>query len=225
MEYHKKHLTIANKVGDRVGEGIAYSSLGEIYSSLGDHQRAIGCYKQHLSTAKKFGDRRGEGVAYCHLGDAYYLLEDYLEALEYFNEHLRIAEEIGDRNGEGCAHSHLGRSLTQLGFLNEALHHFRCSVEIFDTIRASFISEDRSKISFYTSKQSAYTHLWQVLLLLERNDEALYAAEMGRAQALLDALKVTYGLTSLSPRSIESEEEVRNISRKTTVLTVFLPFI
>ena len=39
---------------------------------------------------------------------------------------------------------------------------------------------------------------------------------------MLDALKVTYGLTSLSPRSIESEEEVRNISRKTTVLTVFL---
>ncbi|XP_073229906.1 tetratricopeptide repeat protein 28-like [Porites lutea] len=58
--------------------------------------------------------------------------------------------------------------------------------------------------------------------MLERNDEALYAAERGRAQALLDALKVTYGLTSPSPRSIESEEEVRNISRKTTVLTVFL---
>ena len=58
--------------------------------------------------------------------------------------------------------------------------------------------------------------------MLERNDEALYAAERGRAQALLDALKVTYGLTSLSPRSIESEEELTNISRKTTVLTVFL---
>ena len=58
--------------------------------------------------------------------------------------------------------------------------------------------------------------------MLQRNDEALYAAERGRAQALLDALKVTYGLTSLSPRSNESEEDVRNISRKTTVLTVFL---
>ena len=70
--------------------------------------------------------------------------------------------------------------------------------------------------------QCAYTQLWQVLVMLDRNDEALYAAERGRAQALLDALKVTYGLTSLSARSIESEEEVRNISRKTTVLTVFL---
>ena len=39
---------------------------------------------------------------------------------------------------------------------------------------------------------------------------------------MLDALKVTYGLTSLSPRSIESEEELRYISKKTNVLTVFL---
>ncbi|CAH3184418.1 unnamed protein product [Porites evermanni] len=222
MEYHKKHLTIANEIGDRVEEGIAYCNLGDIYSSLKDHQRAIGCYKQYLSSAKKFGYRGGEGVAYCHLGDAYYLLEDYLEALEYFKEHLRIAEEIGDRKGEGCAHNSLGRSLKQLGFLNEALHHFRCSVKIYDTIRANYIAEDQLKISFCKSCEDAYTHLWQVLVMLERNDEALYAAERGRAQALLDALKVTYGLTSLSPRSIESEEEVRNISRNTAVLTVFL---
>ena len=40
--------------------------------------------------------------------------------------------------------------------------------------------------------------------MLQKKDEALYAAERGRAQALLDDLKVTYGLTSLSPRSIES---------------------
>ena len=106
--------------------------------------------------------------------------------------------------------------------LNEALEHFRCSVKVYDTIRASSISEDELKISFRTKHQFAYTHLWQVLVMLERNDEALYAAERGRAQALLDALKVTYGLTSPSPRSIESEEEVRNISRKTTALTVFL---
>ncbi|CAH3182942.1 unnamed protein product, partial [Porites evermanni] len=68
-------------------------------------------------------------------------------------------------------------------------------------------SEDQLKISFRTLYRCAYTHLWQVLVMLERNDEALYAAERGRAQALLDALKVTYGLTSLFPSSIESEEE------------------
>ncbi|CAH3195994.1 unnamed protein product, partial [Porites evermanni] len=140
---------------------------------------------------------------------------EFQRAIEYHEQALSIAQEIGNRKGEGRAYGNLGC------FLNDALHHFRCSVKIFDTIRANFISEDVSKISFRTSHQSAYTHLWQVLLSLKRSDEALYAAERGRAQALLDALKETYGLTSLSPRSIESEEEVINISKKTTVSTVF----
>ena len=105
--------------------------------------------------------------------------------------------------------------------LNEALEHFRCSVKIFDTIRANSISEDQLKINFRTLHRCAYTHLWQVLVMLQRNDEALYAAERGRAQALLDALKVTYDLTSLSLRSIESEEEVKYASMNTAVLTVF----
>ncbi|CAH3162828.1 unnamed protein product [Porites lobata] len=123
---------------------------------------------------------------------------------------------------EACAHGGLGHSFLESDSLNEALEHFRCCVKTYDTIRANSIKEDQLKISFRTDHRYAYTDLWHVLVMLRRTDEALYAAERGRAQALLDALKVTYGLTSPSPRSIESEEDVRNISRKTTALTVFL---
>ena len=179
-------------------------------------------YKQSLSNAEEIDDREGQRNAYCHLGSCYTDLHDFKEAKECYKQHLRIAEEIGDRTGEACAHDGLGQSFLYSYSLNEALEHFRCCVKIYDSIRAHSISEDQLKISFRAQHQFAYTHLWQVLVMLERNDEALYAAERGRAQALLDALKVTYGLTSPSPRSIESEEEVRNISRKTTVLTVFL---
>ena len=222
MECHKKHLSIAKEVGDRKGKGNAYSDMGDVHRSLGDVPRAMEYYKQSLSNAEEIGDRNGQGHAYCRLGSCYTHLHDLKKAIECYKQHLSIAVEIGDRKGEACAHSQLGGSFLHSDSLNEALEHFRCSVKVYDTIRASSISEDELKISFRTKHQFAYTHLWQVLVMLERNDEALYAAERGRAQALLDALKVTYGLTSLSPRSIESEEEVRNISRKTTVLTVFL---
>ena len=223
IECHKKHLSIAKEVGDREGKGRAYLDIGLVHYSLGDVPRAMEYYKQSLSNAEEIGDRDGQGHAYCHLGSCYAHLHDFKEAIECYNQHLRISEEIGDRKGEACAHVGLGQSFLHSYSLNEALEHFRCSVKVYDTIRASSISEDELKISFRTKHQFAYTHLWQVLVMLERNDEALYAAERGRAQALFDALKVNYDLTSLSPRSIESEEEVvRNISRKTTVLTVFL---
>ncbi|CAH3045348.1 unnamed protein product [Porites evermanni] len=205
---HKKHLSIAKEVGDRKEKGRAYLHIGDVHRSLGDVQRAMEYFKQCLSNAKEIGDREGQVGAYCHLGKCYRDLHDLKEAIECYKQHLRIAEEIGNRRAEACAH--------------RGLEHYRCCVKIYDTIRSNSISEDQLKISFRASKRDAYTHLWQVLVMLQRNDEALYTAERGRAQALLDALKVTYGLTSLSPRSIESEEKVRNISRKTTVLTVFL---
>ena len=222
MECHKKQLSIAKEVGDRKGIGNAYSNIGDLYRSLGEVPQAMEYLKQSLSNAEKIGDREGQGRAYCRLGMCYRNLHDLKEAIECYKQHLIIAEEIGDRMTEACAHVDLGQFFLYSDSLNEASEHFTCSVKIYDTIRASSISEDESKISFRTKHQLAYTHLWQVLVMLQRNDEALYAAERGRAQALLDALKVTYGVTSLSPRSIESEEEVRYISKKTNVLTVFL---
>ena len=221
MECHKKHLSIAEEVGDREGKGSAYLHIGLVHDSLGDVPRAMEYYKRGLSNAEEIGDSFEQGQAYCRLGKCYRDLHDLKEAIECYKKHLSIAEEIGERMSEACAHKDLGHSFLESHSLSEALEHFRCNAKIIDTIRANSIWEDQLKISFCKIHQCAYNHLWQVLVMLQRNDEALYAAERGRAQALLDALKVTYGLTSLSPRSTESEEEVGNISRKTTVLTVF----
>ncbi|CAH3150953.1 unnamed protein product [Porites lobata] len=222
MECHKKHLNIAEEVGDRDGKRRAYVNIGLVHEALGDVPRAMENYKQSMSNAEETDDSFGQGRAYCRLGSCYRKLHDLKEAIECYKQHLSIAEEIGDRMSEASAHAGLGHSFLDSHSLNEALEHFRCCVKICDTIRANSISEDQLKIGFCRHHQCAYNHLWQILVMLQRNDEALYAAERGRAQALLDALKVTYGLTSLSPRSIESEEEVTYISKNTTVLTVFL---
>ena len=222
MEYNKKYLSLAKKINDRTVRTFdVYLNLGAVSHSLGDVPRAMKYYKEFLSNAEEIGDRNEQRKAYCSLGSGYKDLHDFKEAIECYKQQLSISKEIGDRMAEACAHRGLGHSLLESHSLNEALEHFRCCVKICDTIRANSISEDQLKISFCTSHQCAYTHLWQVLVMLQRNDEALYAAERGRAQALLDALKVTYGLTSLSPRSIESEEEVKYLSMNTAVLTVF----
>ena len=58
--------------------------------------------------------------------------------------------------------------------------------------------------------------------MLQKTNEALYAAEQGRAQALQDALEMKYGFPSFPHRCNKPEEEVTNISRKTSTLTDFL---
>ena len=96
------------------------------------------------------------------------------------------------------------------------------SVETHNTIRGSLISKDVWKIRYRTVWTNAYTYLWQVLIMLQKTNEALYAAEQGRAQALQDALEMKYDFPSFPHSCNKREEEVTNISRKTSTLTTFL---
>ena len=222
MKYFKQQLSIAKELGDRIAAGCAYGSLGMVYHSLGDFEQAIEYLNHTLSIAKGAGKRVVEGRAYCYLGNAYSSLNEFQQAIEYFRQYLCITEEVGDKFHEGDAYYRLGISLEKLGCWNEALFHFITSVEILDAVRARCISEDSLKISFRDLSKGAYTCLWRVLIMLQLTDEALYSAEKGRAQALVDALKINYGLKPLSLKSNESEEELTIILKKISVSTVFL---
>jgi len=59
-------------------------------------------------------------------------------------------------------------------------------------------------------------------LKLDLTDEALYAAERGRAQALVDSLKIQYGLTAHPSASVESKEAISYISNKISTKTIFV---
>ena len=89
-------------------------------------------------------------------------------------------------------------------------------------MRSSLKSEDSLKISFRDLYRRSYEGLCDTLLELNLTYEALCAAERGRAQALVDSLKIQYDVTALSPASIELEEVNCFISKELSTPTVFL---
>ena len=70
-------MQIARELGERAGEGCAYSNLGNAYQSLSDFQQAIQYHQKRLQIAKDLGERAGEGRAYGNLGNAYQSLGDF----------------------------------------------------------------------------------------------------------------------------------------------------
>ena len=222
IEYHSECLSIAKEVGDRAGEGRAYGDLGISYDSLGKFQEAIEYHNQDLSIAKEVGDRAGEGRAYGNLGNVYLSHGKFQEAIEYHNQDLSIAKEVGDRAGEGRAYGNLGNVYLSLGKFQEAKECYHSSVEVFDVVRASLKSQDACKISFRELYRGVYNGLWRTLSKLDLTDEALYAAERGRAQALVDSLKIQYGLTALASASFEPKETISYISNKICTQTIFV---
>ena len=97
---------------------------------------------------------------------------------------MKIAKEIGDRDGEGKAYHNIGRGLFLLEQFENAADNFRCAVESFNAVRSCLKSEDDWKINFRELYETSYIGLWNSLLRIEKSEEALLAAEQGRAQTL-----------------------------------------
>lgn len=60
IEYYLRHLEIAQKLNDRIGEGRAYWSLGNAMQAVGEHQKAIDYVQKHLDISKEIGDITGQ---------------------------------------------------------------------------------------------------------------------------------------------------------------------
>ena len=91
-------------------------------------------------------------------------------------------------------------------------------------MRTSVKSKDALKVSFRDLRRVSYDRLWEILLSLNLTVEALCAADRGRAQALVDDLKIQYGLTALPSASFQPKEIISYISNQLSEnkQTVFL---
>ena len=223
IEYHEKHLKIAREIGDRGGEGRAYGNFGNAYDSLGDYRKAIEYHEKHLKIAIEIGDRGGEGGAYGNIGNAYQSLGDYRKAIEYHEKVLKIATEIGDQAGEGIAYHNIGTDFSCLEEIENAVDNFLSAVDIFNSLRSLLKSQDNWKIRFREMYEAAYNALWLSLLRIKKIDEALFAAEQGRAQTLSDNLLLQYKLdASLSSAAVDCKETVCCLLTKLSSPILFL---
>ena len=206
IEYHEKDLKIDIEIGDRSGEGGAYGNLGNAYQSLGDYRKAIEYHEKLLKIAIEIGDRYGEGIAYGNLGMAYQSLGDYQKAIEYVEKCLRIAKEIGNRSQEGVSYHSLGSAYFSLEQFQSAVDNFVSAVNVLNSLRSLLKSKDNWKIKYREKHETTYSALWRSLLVIGKVDEALFAAEQGRAQTLSDNLSIQFKLpASLSAATFDNE--------------------
>ena len=222
IDYHKQALSIAKELGQRDGEGSAFGNLGKAYQGLGDFKQAIEYQKQALRIAMELGQRDGEGSAYGNLGNAYQGMGDFKQAIGYHKQALAIARELRQKNEEGHACYCLGKDFELSGDLYGALNYYRLSVDVYNEVRRLLQSEYTWKISFRNACEHSYTALWSILLSLEMPEEALRIVEQGRAQALVDLMKLKYSSESLTPEPLESKATTADIFNEIPTQTVFI---
>ena len=197
-EYHERSLKIAKEVRDKHGESLAYSELGINFYALGDLKTATDCYKSSLKIAKEIGNRAMEGGSYNNLGSVYLCLGDLKTAIDYLERGIKITKDVGNKLHTAVSFHTLGTCFELQRSFPKALDSFDSSVRMFNIVRRDLKNRDEWKVSYRDMYETAYTSLWRLLLKQGMVDEALFACNQGRAQALNDLMELNYGIETTS---------------------------
>uniref|UniRef100_A0A8C5KI91 G-protein-signaling modulator 2 n=1 Tax=Jaculus jaculus TaxID=51337 RepID=A0A8C5KI91_JACJA len=107
IDYHLKHLGMAEELKDRTGEGRACWSLGNASIALGNHDQALHFSEKHLEISKEVGDKSGELTAQLNLSDLQMVL-----GMSYRTNNSMMSENIEIDSSINGAHPKLGRRLS-----------------------------------------------------------------------------------------------------------------
>ena len=167
MRHLKEGLALAEDIGDKCYEGIAYQNLGACYKSLGKYDKAMSSFHVGLKIAKEIGDKSDEGAAYRNIGVCYTYLGQDDEAILHLQRGLEIATEIGERSGEGAAYQNLGSFYRSISQYEKAISYLRRGLEIANEIG------DKS------GEEVAYQKLGASYQLLGQYDNAISHLQQG----------------------------------------------
>jgi tetratricopeptide (TPR) repeat protein len=105
---HAAAVQAARQIGDRPGEALTLSNLGDARQLAGDYPAAARDLQEALGICRDLGDRRGQALALTSLGDTRRMAEDYPGAARDLQEALGICRDLGDRRGQAHALNDLG---------------------------------------------------------------------------------------------------------------------
>ncbi|MBD2459957.1 tetratricopeptide repeat protein [Oscillatoria sp. FACHB-1407] len=130
LQSSQRALEIYRQIGNRMGEGIMLSNLGQVYDTMGQYPQALESYQQALSTHRDISNRSGESNALNGIGLVYSSLGQYPQALEFYQQALVINQHLGNRSGEATNLNNIGSVYDNLGQYPRALEYYQQSLTI-----------------------------------------------------------------------------------------------
>jgi CHAT domain-containing protein/Tfp pilus assembly protein PilF len=188
LAHYEAALEIWRKIARRPQIARTLHNLGALrLLHGGDLARARAALDEALALARALPEPDLEALALHELGNAAVLAAEPEEAERLFGEALQVARAIGSPNTEYQVLAARGELRLRRGRLADAVADLQSSARIVNDLRAG-VRSDELKIAYVDSRQQVFRALATALLESGRPEEALEAAEAGRARALADLL-------------------------------------
>ena len=191
-DYSQEMIDLAKGSGDRINEANAYMLAGMVYVKWADFKLAKEYLEKALTIAKKLRDRSVESCVFKAFSIFHFQQGDFGRAKEYHKKFFNAREKKMVEIGKAISFKNMGAILESSGDLHEAVDYYQRSIKLLNELRV-LQAKDELKVTFHNAYHDCYNDLWRTLLKLSKIEEALCAADQGRAQAMLDLIKLRYG--------------------------------
>ena len=202
-EYSQEMIDLAKGSGDRINEATAYTLAGMVYVKWADFKLAKEYLEKALTIAKKLRDRSVESCVFKAFSFFHFKQGDFGRAKEYHKKFRNAREKTMVEMEKAISFQNMGIILESSGDLNEAVDYYQRSIKLLNKLRV-LQAKDELKVTFHNAYHGCYNNLWGTLLKLSKIEEALCAADQGRAQAMLDLIKLRYGSQLAVSGSVEA---------------------
>jgi len=203
----RENLQTTLTLGNRNEQALAIGHIADVHVARGELDDAVKHYQEAIGIQRDIGAKIREATTLVSLADVRLKQQNAAAAAEASAQALMIARESAAPDVEWRALYTGARAARAQSRIDDAVTMLRASTAIVNDLRAN-VSTDTSKIGFVDSRQGAFHELASVLVAAGRPEEALEAAEAGRARAFADLLaqRQVQGKPSERPRL----EEVRS---------------
>jgi len=210
QQFYKIRLDLSTKLKDLVGQRLSLSSLGVIYSRLGDKKAAVRYYNKALTIAEHLGDRNGYSKILLNLGAIYRNDAKYNEAMDCYLKSLKLTEVTQNR-------LHYATTLYNIGELNFYLQEYHVALDYFkQSIAVSKEIGDEVGISYCNDARG------DILFKMKRYDEAeaLYRKNLKLQEKLNDMEGVGHTIGNLGNIGKETHDYDKAIKYYTKQLDI-----
>jgi CHAT domain-containing protein/Tfp pilus assembly protein PilF len=188
IERYGEALRLMREAGDRRGEAMTLTNMGNVYNALSQPQKALEYINQALTVWRAIGDRHLEAITLAINGTTYYALGEPQKALASYSLALPVMRVVGDQTGEALTFTQIGGVYRLVGEPQKALDHFAQGLALYRAVgdrrnEASVLNNMGTVYNLLNDPDKAFFYFQQVLPLAravgDRGLEAVTLINMG----------------------------------------------